>query len=46
MKWCSFINMLCSDMDEEEFKQCHCDGRCRGCEYCEEVGENEHENYN
>lgn len=39
MKWCNFINMWCSDMDEEEYAECCCDGNCRGCEYCEEVTE-------
>ena len=37
MKWCSLINMWCSDMDDEDIYNIGCDGDCRRCEECEEV---------
>ncbi len=39
MKWCNVMNMWCSDMDEEDFADACCDGRCRGCDECEEVSD-------
>ena len=37
MKWCSIMNMWCSDIDEEDMANIGCDGDCRHCEECEEV---------
>ena len=37
MKWCSIMNMWCSDIDEEYKDNIGCDGDCRDCEECEEV---------
>lgn len=39
MKWCNLMNMWCSDMDEEDFANACCDGKCRSCEECEEVSD-------
>jgi hypothetical protein len=41
-KWCPYVNMFCSDMEDEEimFAQSvnsDCDGDCRRCEDAEEV---------
>ena len=38
MKWCNVINMWCDDMDDEEIDLIDCDGDCRNCDQCEEVG--------
>lgn len=37
MKWCSYMNMWCSDMDEEDFDDIGCDGECKYCNDCEDV---------
>ena len=37
MKWCSVMNMWCSDMDYEDVDSIGCDGECFACEVCEEV---------
>ena len=39
MKWCNLMNMWCSDMDEEDFANACCDGKCSGCDECEEVSD-------
>lgn len=39
MKWCNAMNMWCSDMDEADIACACCDGKCSGCDECEEVGE-------
>lgn len=37
MKWCKAINMWCSDIDIE-YEYLGCDGKCNGCDECEEIG--------
>ena len=39
MKWCNLMNMWCSDMDEEDFANVCCDGKCRSCDEFEEVSD-------
>lgn len=41
-KWCPFINMFCSEIEEEEIEMAQsvyqgCDGDCRNCEEVEVV---------
>ena len=38
MKWCNLMNMWCSDMDDEDIENANCNGNCRWCEECEEIG--------
>ncbi len=40
MQWCEIMNMWCSDMDDEDVENCHCDGDCGRCEQCSDVGRN------
>lgn len=42
MRWCSAMNMWCSDMDEEDVDNIGCDGECYACELCEEVERNDY----
>lgn len=37
MKWCGYMNMWCSDMDDEDIKMAGCDGECKCCDDCEEM---------
>lgn len=37
MKWCGYMNMWCSDMDDEDMEFAGCDGECNCCDDCEEV---------
>lgn len=41
MKWCNYINMWCSDMDEEDFDSIPCDGDCEDCCECEQISKGE-----
>lgn len=41
MKWCSYMNMWCSDMDDEDIEIAGCDGECNCCDDCEDSYENE-----
>ena len=36
-KWCSLMNMWCSDMDSEDIENADCDGVCEECCECEYV---------
>ena len=40
MQWCEIMNMWCSDMDDKDVENCHCDGDCGRCEQCSDVGRN------
>ena len=36
-EWCNKANMWCSDMEDEEYEMCDCEGDCKDCEECEEI---------
>ena len=39
MKWCGYMNMWCSDMDDEDIEMAGCDGECGCCDDCEDSNE-------
>lgn len=39
MKWCGYMNMWCSDMDDEDIEMAGCDGECNCCDDCEDAGD-------
>ena len=37
MKYCNYMEMWCSDMDDDDISNADCYGDCEGCCYCEEI---------
>lgn len=37
MKYCNYMEMWCSDMDEDDISNADCYGDCEVCCYCEEI---------